>query len=89
MLSLEQVYYIDTADRSVRSLRQVQDGLDTVIWKESGSRGRLFARRVPLRHTEADAGLGEDVGRVAGVIAQLAAELADHGVHGPHVAVPR
>ena len=41
--------------------------------------------RLPSGHPEADSGLREDVGGVAGIVTQFAPELADHGAHGPHV----
>ena len=41
---------------------------------------------LPLWHPVAHPRLGEDVGGVVRVIAQLAAELAYDGAHGPHVA---
>ena len=44
-------------------------------------------RRIRLRHLVADAKLGEDVGRVVSIVAQLAADGADGGADGPHVAV--
>lgn len=44
---------------------------------------------LPLRHEAADAALCEDIGGVAFVVISLAAELADHGVNGPHVAIIR
>ena len=37
----------------------------------------------PPGHAEADAGLGEDVGGIAGVVGQLAPQLDHHGAHGP------
>ena len=47
----------------------------------------LRLRRLALGHPVADARLGEDVGGVVRVVAQLAAEAAYDGAHGPHVAV--
>ena len=52
----------------------------------SGRSGRGFGLCFAPGHAVADARLGEDVGGVAGVFAQLAAELADDGAHGPQIA---
>ena len=46
----------------------------------------MSQRRLRLGHPVADSRLGEDVGGVVRVVAQLAAELAYDGAHGPHVA---
>ena len=46
----------------------------------------LLPQPLPLGHPVAHPRLGEDVGGVVRVIAQLAAELTYDGAHGPHVA---
>ena len=53
----------------------------------SGTFGRLRVRRIRLRHPVADARLGEDVGRIVGVVSQLAAGGPHGGAYGAHVGV--
>ena len=55
--------------------------------RRRGNPGKVDSGQVRLRHGVADTEPGEDVGRVVGIVAQLAADGADGGAHGPHVGV--
>ena len=48
--------------------------------------GKVSQRLAALGHTVADAGFGEDAGRVVPIFTQLATELGDDGAYGPDLA---